>query len=218
VELASQITVPASSLVKEDAAQAAHQVIEVVAVIQEVAASEAKVLGIVDTIEVKEGNVGTSEAAETSEAQEGMTDAFNSNIDIVELGSNSETQTDSPSSSSSSSSSSSETQTDDVPLSKMYSSINKTPSKAKTSQKPDDTFEPMYPSVQERLIDMQQRCIDACKYLPADHPLQPPVIEAIQVIPVVAEGGDDLVGTYHASGSNLSSKPNSPINQNLDTT
>jgi len=42
------------------------------------------------------------------------------------------------------------------------------------------------------------------------------VIETIQVIPAVAEGGDDLVGTDLASGSNLSSKPNSPINQNLD--
>ena len=80
-----------------------------------------------------------------------MTDAFNSNINIVELGSSSETQTDSPSSSFILSSS----DEDDVPLSKMYSSINKTPSKTKTSQKPDDMFEPMYPSVQERMIDMQ---------------------------------------------------------------
>ena len=85
VELSSQITVPASSLVKEDATQAAHQVIEAAAVIQELVASEAEVLGIVDTVEAKEGNAGTSEAAETSEAQEGMNDAFNSNIDIVQL-------------------------------------------------------------------------------------------------------------------------------------
>jgi len=151
VELASQITVLASSLVREDAAQAAHQVIEAAAVIQELAASEVEVLGIVDTVEAREGNAGTSEADETAEAQEGMTDAFNSNINIVELGSSSETQTDSPSSSFILSSS----DEDDVPLSKMYSSINKTPSKTKTSQKPDDMFEPMYPSVQERMIDMQ---------------------------------------------------------------
>jgi len=146
-----------------------------------------------------------------------MTDPLNSNIDIVELGSSSNTQTDSTSSSSSSSILSSYDE-DDVPLSKMYSSINKTSSKTKTSQKPDDIFEPMYPSVQERMIDMQQRRIDACKYLPADHPLQPLVIEAIQFIPTAADGGDDPVGTYLASESNLSSKPNSPINQNLDTT
>jgi len=162
VELASLITVPASNLVKEDAAQATHQVIEAAAVIQELAASEVEVLGIVDTTKAKEGNAGTSEAAETSEAQEGMTDAFNSNIDIVELRSSSETQTNSPSSSSSSSILSSSDK-DDVPLSKMYSSINKTPSKTKTSQKSDETFEPTYPSVQEKRIDMQQRRIDACK-------------------------------------------------------
>jgi len=217
VELASQITVPASSLVKEDAAQAAHKVIEVAAVIQELATSKAEVLGIVEAAEAKEGNAGTSEAAETSDAQEGMTDALNSNIDVVELGSSSDTQTNSPSSSSSSYILSSSDE-DDVPLSKMYSSINKTPSKTKTSQKHDDTFEPMFPSVQDRMIDMQQRRIDACKYLPADHPLQPLVIEAIQFIPAAAEGGDDPVGTDLASESNLSSKPNSPINQNLDTT
>jgi len=192
--------------VKEDAAQATHQVIEAAAVIQELAASEAEVLGIVEVAEAKEGNDGTSEA------HEGMTDAFNSNIDIVELGSSLDTKTNSPSSSSSSSISSSDE--DDVPLSKMYSSINKTPSKTKTSQKPDDIFEPMYPSVQERIIDMQQRRINVCKYLPVDHPLQPLVIEAIQFIPTAAEGGDDPVGADLASGSKLSSKPNSPIIQN----
>ena len=74
----------------------------------------------------------------------------------------------------------------------------------------------MYPSVQERMIEMQQKRIDACKYLLADHPLQPLVIEAIQVIPADAEGGDDPVGTDLASESNVSSKPKSPINQNLE--
>jgi len=54
--------------VKKDVTQAAHQVIEVAAVIQELAASEAEVLGMVETTEAKEGNVGTSEAAETPEA------------------------------------------------------------------------------------------------------------------------------------------------------
>ena len=64
---------------------------------------------------------------------------------------------------------------------------------------------------------MQHRRIDACKYLPADHPLQPPVIEAIQFIPTDAEGASDPVGTYLVTESNVSSKPNSPINQNIDT-
>jgi len=113
VELASQITVPASSLVKEDVAQAAHQVIEAATVIQELATSKAEVVGMVEAAEAKEGNAGTSEAPESSEALEGMTNALNSNIDVVELGSSSDTKTNSHSSSSSSSILSS-----DVPLSK----------------------------------------------------------------------------------------------------
>jgi len=38
---------------------------------------------------------------------------------------------------------------------------------------------------------LQQRRIDVCKNLPADHPLQPPVIEPIQFVPADAEGVDD---------------------------
>jgi len=214
VELASQIEVPASSLAREDAVEAAQQVIEAAAVVQELATSEAEVLAMVGSEEAKEGNAGTSEAPKSPEAPEGKSDALHTNIDIVELGSSSDTRTNSPSSSSSSISSSDE---DDVPLRKVYSSINKTPSTStKTTQKLDNTFEPMYPSVEERMIHMKQRRIDACKYLPADHPLQPPAIEAIQFIPAAAEGGSDLVGTDLASQSNVSSKPNSPSTQNLD--
>jgi len=40
----------------------------------------------------------------------------------------------------------------------------------------------------------------------------------MQFIPAAAEGGDDPVGTNLVSESNLSSKPNSPLNQNIDTT
>jgi len=65
VELASQITVPASNLAREDAAEAAQQVIEVAVVVQELAASEAEVLATVGTAEAKEGNVGNSEATES---------------------------------------------------------------------------------------------------------------------------------------------------------
>ena len=87
VELASQITVPASSLAREYAVEAAQQVIEAAAMIQKLAASEAEVVGMVEAIEAKEGNAGTLEAPESLEAHEGKTDALNSNIDIVELGS-----------------------------------------------------------------------------------------------------------------------------------
>jgi len=215
VELASQIIVPASSLLKEDIALAASQVVEAAVVIQDLAASEAEVLGFVEAAETREEISGTSEAAETSEPHVSMSDALTSNVEIVELGSSSETLTNSPASSSSSSILSSSNE-DDVPLSKMYSSINKTTSKATTSQKPDNEFEPMYPSVEERLTGLQQRCIDACKHLPADHPLQPPMIDSIQFVPADAEGGDDSVGGELTVESNSLSKPKSPINQNLE--
>jgi len=73
----------------------------------------------------------------------------------------------------------------------------------------------MYPSVEEWMIGMQQRRIDACKHLSTDHPLQSPVIEPIQFIPAAAEGGSDIVGTDLASETNVSSKPNSPTTQNI---
>jgi len=143
-----------------------------------------------------------------------MSDTLHTKVEIVELGSSS---SDSRSNSPSSLSSTSSSDEDDIPLSKVYSTITKTPSTSTTTtQKLDDTFVPMYPSVEERLIDMQQRRIDACKHLPADHPLQPPVIEAIQSIPAAAEGGSDLVGTNLESETNVSSKPNSPTIQNIN--
>ena len=75
---------------------------------------------------------------------------------------------------------------------------------------------PMYPFVEERLISMQQRRIDACKHLPADHPLQPPVIEPIQFIPVVAEGESDHVGTDLTETIVSSSTLNSPLTQTIE--
>jgi len=67
-----------------------------------------------------------------------------------------------------------------------------------------------YPSVEERLIGFQQRRIDACKNLPLDHPLQPPVIEVIQSIPADAEGADDHTGTDFANINLSSPHPTSP--------
>jgi len=135
-------------------------------------------------------------------------------IEIVELGSSSSSDIRSTSPSSSSSTTSSDL--DDVPLSKVYTTLNKTlnPSPStKTNKNPDDTFVPMYPSVEERLISMQQSRIDACKNLPTNHPLQPPVIEPIQFIPAAVEGESDNVGTYLANTIVSSSTPNSPTTQ-----
>jgi len=65
----------------------------------------------------------------------------------------------------------------------------------------------MYPSVEERLVDMQQRRIDVCKNLPVDHPLQLPMIDLIQFVPADEEGVDDHTGTYIAKIDVSSSQP-----------
>jgi len=188
-------------------------VIKAAEVVQELAATEAEVLALVGS-EAEEGNVGTSEASVSPEAPQGMSDTLHTDVEIVELGSSSSnTKSNSPSSSSSTTSS------DDMLLSKAYSSLNKTLSPStstKTTQKTDDNFVHMYPSVEERLIGMQQRRIDACKHLPADHPLQPPKIDPVQFILAAAEGESDHVGTDLASETIVSSKPNSPTTQNID--
>ncbi len=68
----------------------------------------------------------------------------------------------------------------------------------------------MYPSVEERLIGLQQRRINACIHILADHPLQPLVIEAIQSIPADAQSVDDHIGTKSANINVSSPHPTSP--------
>jgi len=74
----------------------------------------------------------------------------------------------------------------------------------------------MYPSVEERIHDMQQRRINACVRLPADHPLQPLMIEPIQFVAADAEGVDDHTGSESAnidvslSPSQTTTKTNEP--------
>jgi len=57
----------------------------------------------------------------------------------------------------------------------------------------------MYPFVEERLHEMQQRRIDACKNIPANHRLQPPMIGPIQFVPADAEGAVDYTGSDSAN-------------------
>ena len=215
LELANQIEVPASSIAREDAAEAAQEVIKAPEVVQELAATEAEILALVTSEEAKEGKTAASETPDSPEVPEGISETLHTNVEIVELGSSSSSDTRSNLPSSSSSTTSSDP--DDMPLSKVHSTLNKalSPSTStKTNTKPDDTFLPMYPSVEEILISMQQRRIFACKHLPVDHPLQPPVIEPIQFIPVAAEGESDCVGMDLAN-TIVSSTPNSPTTQPL---
>jgi len=163
---------------------------------------------MVEATEVAQEEAGCSEAPVASEASEGNSNSHTrAEIITVESSSSSESRS-SPASLSSSSSTSSDT--DDIPLNRVYTNLNKTlspSSSTKTHKKPiSDTFVPVYPSVEQRLIGLQQRRIDVCKNLPVDHPLQPPVIEPIQFVHADAEGADDHTGTnianidYHHPG------------------
>jgi len=213
LELAKQIEIPTEVQTNESSATAAQEVIKAAKVVQELAATEAEGLAMVTTEEAEEGNTGALEAPE------GISKTLHTDVEIVELGSSSSSDIRSNSPSSLSSTTSSDS--DDIPLSKVYTTLNKAlpPSPStKTTKEPDhDTFVPMYPFVQKRIIDMQQMRIDACKNLPANHPLQPPVIEPIQSIPAVAEG-EGCVGTDLANTTVSSSTPNSPTTQTTEIT
>jgi len=64
----------------------------------------------------------------------------------------------------------------------------------------------MYPSIEERIYDMQQRMINGCVRLPVDHPLQPPMIEPLQSIPADAEVVGDQTG-LESTNNELSVSP-----------
>jgi len=100
---------------------------------------------------------------------------------------------------------------DDIPLNKVYENLQKrlSPSSSTKPQKKhdNDTFVPMYPSVEDRIHDMQQRRINACARLPADHPLQPPMIEPLQSIPADAKVVGDQTGPKSSNHEVLVSLP-----------
>jgi len=108
---------------------------------------------------------------------------------------------------------------DDVPLDKVYANLHtrlSPSSSTKHQKKPDnDTCVPMYPSVEERIHDMQQRRINACVRLLVDHPLQPPMIELLQSNSTDAEVVGDQTGpesAYHE----VAISPTKPTTQTSD--
>jgi len=141
------------------------------------------------------------EEVAASEATRGNPDSLHP-ANIIEI----ESSLDSPSYSTSTSTSDS-SDLDDVPLNKIHKSLS--PS-TKLKKKPsDEPYEPLYPSVLERIGEMSQMRVDFCAKLPVGHPLQPPVIECLQSIPVDAEGVDEPSGSVSANIS-TSSHPNQP--------
>ena len=135
--------------------------------------------------EVQREEATTSEA-DASKGTQGNTDSLHT-VNVIEI----ESSSASPSYSTSTSNSS---DLDDVPRNKIYTSINKSLSTyTKLKKRPsNETHEPMYPSVLERIGEMSQMRVHVCARLPADHPLQPPMIKCIQSIHVDAEGVDEL--------------------------
>jgi len=209
LQLAKEIEILVEVLTKESTVEAAQLGLELTENLQQMAVVDV----MVEATKVVQEEAGCSEALGASEAPEGNYNSYTpAKIITVEYGSSSESR-----SSSASLSSSSSTLSDiiDVPLNRVYTNLYKTLSPSpstKTHKKPtSDTFVPMYPSIEERLIGLQQRRIDACKNLPADHPLQPPVIEPIQSIPADAEGVDDHTGTDFANINVSSPHPTFPI-------
>jgi len=198
LQLAKEIEIPAEVLAKESTVEVAQLGLELTKNLQQMAVAD----DMVKAIEVAQKEAGCSEAPVALEAPEGISNSHtDAEIVTIESSTSTETRSSPASLSSSSSSLSTSSDTDDIPLNRVYTNLNKalfpSPSPStKTSKKPNyDTFVPMYPSVEERLIDMQQRRIDVCKNLPADHPLQPPMIDQIQFVPSDAEGADDHTGT-----------------------
>jgi len=222
LQLAKEIKIPAKVLAKESTVEAAQLGLELTKSLKQMAVAGDMVEAEIGDMTVEATEIAQEEAGSEAvalEAPKGNPDSLQTTAEIVNIASSTSPDTRSNSLSSSSSTSSN---MDDVPLNIVYTTLNKALSSlpsTKTSKKPDyDTFVPMYPSVEERLVDMQQRRIDACKNLPASHPLQPPMIEPIQSIPVDAEGAVDYTATNSTNIDVLSSHPNSPTQTTQTTT
>jgi len=102
--------------------------------------------------------------------------------------------------------------TDNVPLNRVYKTLDKAlaPSPStKTSKKLDDVFVPMYPSILERIGNMSQMRIDVCQKLPADHPFQPPFIQPLQTIPSDEQFGGEQAEPAYDNPKTTSSQPQS---------
>jgi len=192
VQLAKEIEVLAEVLIKESTVEAAQLGIELTKNLQQMVVAD-KLMKATKRVQEEAG----CSKVDASEANKGNTDSLHTTkIVNIESCTSSDFRS-TPTSLSTSSSTSSDM--DDIPLNKVYENLNKrlSPSSStKTQKKPDsDTFVPMYPSVEERIHDMQQRRINACVRLPSDHPLQPPMIEPIQFVSADAEGVDDHTGS-----------------------
>jgi hypothetical protein len=160
LELSKEIEVPASSLVKKDAAVVAEEVILATEDLQQQVTSEAENLMLV-----------------VSSSEDVQKDVTSEPVEVVNV------ESDSDSSISSTSSSSSDY--DDIPLGQRYLNLTKgQPTSTKIHKKPSQTvsFEPMGPLIYQKIGAMSERRNQICERLPLNHPLQPQVIKPLNMV------------------------------------
>jgi len=180
LELATQISVPANVQLKKTTSEDARVAIALSEDLQQLVVSGEL---LKDAEKIAAGSEAvTSKAA----ASRGNLDVSNS-INIIEVESGSETSISSPDSS----------DIDDVPLNLLYKNIS--PSTKQQQQVNAKPFEPVYPAVLKSIREMSQKRIDTCNKLPIDHPLQPPMVEPLNVAPADAEGSDEAAGSASAT-------------------
>jgi hypothetical protein len=205
-ELVRGIEVPASSIVREDAGEVAQEVFKATKAVPELASSEAKKILIKVSTDgsegVQEDQAAGSEAA-APEAITGIPSSPHSHT-VVEIGSDSTQSTSSQSTSSLNSS-----ELDDLPIGLVFQTNKKGQSSTtKTYKKPSQTipFEPMVPSINERIGEISDMRNIVCERLPLNHPLQPQIIQPLNMV---------VPDEVHVKSS--SSQPPS-TNQTQDTT
>jgi len=184
LEIAAQISVPANVLLEKTTIEAVQAGIELTEDLQQLVVSGELLK------DAEELGAGSGAATSEAVASRGNHDVSNS-ANIIEFQFGTSTSTSSPTHTSDSS------DLDDVTLSLLYKNIS--PS-SKPKQKANiEPFESKYPTVLKSIGEMSQKRIDICSKLPIDHPLQPPMVEPLNVAPADAEGSDEPAGSASAT-------------------
>jgi len=188
LEIAAQIIVPSTALLlQEESVKAAQAGIGITENLKQLVVSG-------ELLKVPE------EKAVGSEAARGNTDLSHS-ANIIEIDSGTSTST------SSSTNTSDSSDLDDVTLNILYKNLS--PSTKQKQKASDEPFEPLYPSALDRIGALSQMKVDICNKLPGDHPLQPPMVEPLNVALADAEGSDEPAGSVSANTA-TSSQSNHP--------
>jgi len=171
LEIAKNIKVPAEMLMKESCGEQAQKVVKLAENLQQLVVV-GELLSAAE--ETHKEDVTCSEAV-ALEATRGNSESHNiSNVIEIESSSTSTSHSTSVPTSS---------DIDNIPLNRVYATLHKSlspSSSTKHQKKPDgDRYVPMYPSVLNRIADLIQMRIDVCNKLPANHPMQPPMIETL---------------------------------------